>query len=301
MGRHHARIAFSAESVDLVAVVDQDASRADSLASRFGCAAHAAIDELPQVDVAIVATPTPDHVGSSLALLERGCHLLVEKPLAGSEEEAATILEASRKAGRILAVGHVERYNAAALVLAQRVTSPLLMQFERLSPFTPRIDESVVFDLMVHDLDLACWMAGEEPIRIQASGSAARSDTLDVAVCVLEFPSGCVASLQASRLTQDKVRRICVTEEDRYLVADLVRQDVRFVRETTAEFEDSVDALYRQSSLVEVPYLDRRGEPLARQMDDFIAAITSGGEPTVTGEAGLLAVRLAEQVEQSAG
>ena len=147
-------------------------------------------------------------------------------------------------------------------------TDPRLVQFERLSPYAPRIRDSVVFDLMVHDLDLACWICG-----------------------------GIIATLETSRVTQDKVRRIAISEPDRYLVADSIRQDLSMRRQTTVEFEESETPVYRQASIVEIPYVDRSGEPLAAELRDVLDAIRTSGTPTVSGRDGLRAVELAFAVE----
>jgi predicted dehydrogenase len=226
---------------------------------------------------------------------------MIEKPLAATPEEAQRIVDAAEAAGVVLAVGHVERFNAAISVLAGLVNEPVLLSFERLSPYTPRIADSVVFDLMVHDLDLACWIAGSYPTRVEAVGTKVFSDSFDVASAVLEFENGCIASLQTSRVTQDKVRHISVSERDRFLVADSIRQDVSIKRETTVEFTDDTGGMYRQANVVEVPYLDRSGEPLGRELRDVLAAIREGRAPLVDGTAGVNAVRLAYEVEQAAG
>jgi predicted dehydrogenase len=301
MGRHHVRILSSMPDVDLVGVVDTDTERAAQHASPAGAGVYETIGQLPEVDLAVIATPTDSHVEAALELIGRGTHVMIEKPLAATPESAQRIVEAAAKAGVTLAVGHVERFNAAISVLAGLVEKPVMLSFERLSPYTPRIADSVVFDLMVHDLDLACWIAGGYPTRIEAVGTKVFSDLYDVASAVLEFPSGCIASLQSSRATQDKVRRISVSERNRFLVADSIRQDVSIKRETTVEFTDETGGMYRQANVVEVPYLDRSGEPLARELRDVIDAIRTGRPPLVDGAAGVNAVRLAHDVERAAG
>lgn len=298
MGRHHIRILGSMRDVELVGVVDVDSERAAPHAESARTEVYPSLSELPDIDIAVVAVPTEHHLDTALALIERGVHLLIEKPLAPTPAEAERIVVAAQQAGVTLAVGHVERFNAAVNVLANLAEDPVMLAFERLSPFTPRIQDSVVFDLMVHDLDLACWIAGAYPSRVEAVGTKVFSDSFDVASAVLEFPNGCVASLQASRVTQDKVRRISVSERERFLLADSVRQDVSIKRETTVEFEEN--GMYRQASVIEVPYLDRSGEPLARELSDFIGAVRARTQPLVSGEAGLSAVRLAYEVEEAA-
>lgn len=300
MGRHHIRILGSMPDVELVGVVDPDVERARQHVGVATAAVYAALADLPEIDFAVVATPTQMHVETALTLIDRGTHLMIEKPLAETPEEARRIVDAADEAGVVLAVGHVERFNAAVSVLAGLAEEPVMLSFERLSPFTPRIQESVVFDLMVHDLDLACWIAGAYPSRIEAVGTKVFSNSFDVASAVLEFPNGCVASLQTSRVTQDKVRRISVSERERFIVADSIRQDVSIKRETSVEFDNESGGMYRQANVIEVPYLDRSGEPLARELRDVIDAIRGGSKPLVDGEAGVNAVRLAYAVERAA-
>lgn len=300
MGRHHARIFSAMRDVELVAIVDPEPGRAEALAAAWGGTPLTDLAALPEVDAAVVATPTPLHADVAVPLIERGIHVLVEKPLAPSAVEAQRIIDAAEKAGVTLAVGHVERFNPAVAALVRLTEEPVFMQFDRLSPYTPRIGDSVVFDLMVHDLDLACLMAGGVPEDVCGAGVAVFSDTLDVATAVLRFANGTVASVSASRATQDKVRRISVSERDRFLVADCLRQDILIRRETVSEFLDDEGGTYRQASVSEIPYIDRRAEPLAAELADFIAAIRDGRPPAVDGVAGALAVRLAEQVEAAA-
>lgn len=300
MGRHHARILSSMRDVELVAILDPEIDRARMLCAAWGGSAVDSLSKLPLVDAAIVASVTSSHAQVAIPLIERGVHVLVEKPLASSASEAKQIVAAAGSAGVTLAVGHVERFNPAVSALMRLVESPLLMQFDRLSPYTPRVGDSVVFDLMVHDLDLACMMAGSAPERVFSAGIAAFSDTLDVASALLHFPGGAVASLSASRVTQDKVRRISISERDRFLVADCLRQDIVIRRETVSEFLDDEGGTYRQASVSEIPYIDRRAEPLAAELRDFIDAIREGRPPRVDGEAGVRAVSLAEQVEKAA-
>ncbi|HEY3317664.1 MAG TPA: Gfo/Idh/MocA family oxidoreductase [Coriobacteriia bacterium] len=298
MGRHHVRILGHMEAVDLAGVVDADVARAAAHATPVGAKAYTDIAELPDIDVAVVAVPTPAHSIVAQALMERGVSVLIEKPMASTPAEARALVDTAVRQGVVLAVGHVERFNPAIRALAAMVKDPLLMQFERLSPYTPRIRESIVFDLMVHDLDLACLMAGGYPDRVETVGMRVYSDTLDIASAVLSFPSGCVASLQASRATQDKVRRIAISERDRFLLADSIRQDVSIKQETTGTYEE--DGVYRQSSVVEIPYLDRRAEPLALELANFVAAVRGEEPASVDAEAGARIVELAHQVEDMA-
>jgi predicted dehydrogenase len=297
MGRHHIRILGGMLDVRLVAVVDAEMQLAVPYAEEHGAKALADIAKLPDIDIAVVAVPTPAHCAVASALMKRGISVLIEKPMASTPPEARTLVDTARRHKVTLAVGHVERYNPAIRTLVSMVEDPLLMQFERLSPYTPRISESIVFDLMVHDLDLACLMGGGVPAEVHMVGSKVFSDTLDVASAVLSFPNGCIASVQASRATQDKVRRIAISEEHRFLLADSLRQDVSIKRETVAEYGADHGSLYRQASIVEIPYLDRRAEPLALELSNFVAAVRGEEPPEVDGATGMRIVELAHRLE----
>lgn len=299
MGANHIRAAHLLPNVDLVAVVDPSPSpRARQLAANVPILSG--ISELPDADFAVVATPTPSHHDVALGLIRKGLHVLIEKPLASTYQEAAAIHEAASAAGVSVGVGHIERFNPAFSTLKSLVSRPLMISFERLSPYTPRIGDSVVMDLMVHDLDLAVWLMGEMPTRVSASGAAIFSSDIDIASATLEFEKGGIVTLQASRATQDKVRRVSISEPDKYTIADSIRQDIQIKRETTVEFVgDDSGASYRQANIVEIPYLDRSGEPLLRQLEDFSQAIRDGRSPSVSIEAGMHAVKLALLVEQS--
>jgi len=297
MGRNHARVLASMEDVRLVGVVDRDYDVAERVAGQYGTSAFTDLDDLPDLDFAVVAVPTVDHMKCAEDLISRGVSVLVEKPLASTPDQANHLVSLAVAQGVLLATGHIERFNPVIFALAGMVTEPLLMQFSRLSPYTPRIRESIVFDLMVHDLDLACLIAGELPVLVSAGGVKVLSDTLDAASAILTFPRGCVASVTASRITQDKVRKISVSEEQRFFEVDCLRQELSVKRETTAEYKAGTG--YRQASVMEIPYLDRRAEPLALELKNFIDALRGEAELVVDGRAGAAAVALACGVEEA--
>lgn len=298
MGRNHARVLSRMEDVELVGVVDGESEVASAVAKATGSTPFSDLESLPEVDFAVVAVPTIAHVSVAETLMGRGVSLLVEKPLAPTSEDADRLVELAAQHGVLLATGHIERFNPVVAMLAKLVREPRLMQFSRLSPYTPRIRESIVFDLMVHDLDLACLFAGGRPERISAGGVTVLSDTLDAASAVLTFEGGCVASVTASRITQDKVRRISISETERFFDGDCLRQELSLKRETHGEY--TAEAGYTQASVVEIPYLDRRAEPLALELRNVIDAIRGVAELQVDGRAGADAVRLARTVESVA-
>lgn len=299
MGRHHVRIMGQHPDIDLIAVVDPDIERAMPLAKASGSTAIASIAELADIDLAIIATPTQFHVEAALELINRGVSVLIEKPLAESPEQAQRLVDAATAKGVTLAVGHVERFNPAVATLAHLISNPNMISIERLSPYTPRIHDSVIYDLAIHDVDLACWLAGGYPTKVAAAGTRVFSDTIDASSAVLTFESGCVVTLQTSRVTQDKVRKISVSENERYIVADTLRQDIEIKRQTQVSYEGEGDSLtFAQASVIEIPTLDRSGEPLRRELDDFVFAVIHKTRPTVSGEDGLAAVKLVHEIER---
>lgn len=298
MGRNHVRVLSAMDDVELVGVVDSELDRVTQVASGAGTTPFQNLDDAPAFDFAVVAVPTVAHLPLAEQVIARGASVLVEKPLAPTPEEAERLVQLAADAGVVLATGHIERFNPVVSMLAQLVSAPKLMQFSRLSPYTPRIRESIVFDLMVHDLDLACMLAGGSPVEVSAAGTTVLSDTLDAATAVLKFSSGCVASVTSSRITQDKVRRITVSEEERYFDGDCLRQELSVKRETTGMY--TAEASYQQASIVEIPYLDRRAEPLMLELRNMVDAVRGVADVVVSGEAGLESVRLASRIESIA-
>jgi len=298
MGRHHIRIMDAHPDIELVGIVDPDTKRARQHPSAAHTPIYGSVEELPQIDLAVVAIPTPYHLETGLALLERGIHILIEKPLAGNPIDARALVDAADAANAVLATGHVERFNPAVNMLARLIDEPLFISIERLSPYTPRIQDSVIFDLTIHDIDLACWLAGGYPTEIAASGTAVFSETIDAASSVLKFPNGCVVTLQTSRITNDKIRRISVSEKDRFIVADTLNQSIDVRKQARVSYQAKGDEItFEQSSIIESLAIDKSGEPLRKELDDFLQAIKTGSTPTVDGKAGLAAVELAQQLE----
>lgn len=301
MGANHARVLAANPAVALTCIVDPADERGRAAAAATGSEwfrDHR--DLVGRVDAAVVAVPTHLHREIALALLEQGIPVLVEKPIASTVAEGEELVEAARRAGVVLAVGHVERYNPAVLELDGIVTDPIHLEFRRLSPFTPRIEEGVVRDLMIHDLDLAIALAGGDIVDVAAVAVRNRSAGDDLASALLTFDNGVVATLTASRVGQEKIRHVDITQRDNVVHVDLIRQDITIHRAVSSEFVTTEGARYTQAGVVEIPYLRHRGEPLALELADFVRSVTSGGSPRVTGEVGLLALAAAERVERAA-
>lgn len=301
MGSNHIRVAKSLDVVDLVAVVDAHLERATAAAGEDARAVQTLAEIIDDIDAAIVAVPTAYHHEAAMALIAANKHVLMEKPLAGNLTEASEIVEAASAAGVVLAVGHIERFNAAVRELPNLVEDPIHIRAERISPYSPRILDGVVFDLMIHDLDIALNLAGPQAKVVSVSGNStrARSESEDLAVATITFDSGLTASFTTSRLGQAKIRQVEVTQLDSVIVADLLRQDITINRMTRHEYLSDEGTRYRQSGVVEIPFLETRGEPLALEQLDFVAAIAASSEPRVTGQDGLRALELATRVHET--
>jgi predicted dehydrogenase len=302
MGTNHARVARSVPGAQVAYVVDPDRSRAERVAA--GCGAQATTDladVLGRVDCAIVASPSSLHEQHGLALLGHGAHLLVEKPIATSREEALRLVDAAAHRDLVLQVGHVERFNPAVLELDRLSGGIVHVDAARIGPYSSRVEVGVVLDLMIHDLDIVLALTGGEPVAVSAIAQRPRSATEDLVSAIVEFDNGVSATLTASRIGQNKVRTLAITREKDYVNVDLLRQDVTIHRVDHSEYLSDEGTRYRQTGVVELPFLENRGEPLYLELSHFAAAVRDGAEPRVTGRDGLRALDLALRVRAAAG
>ena len=307
MGANHARILASHRDARLVAVVDADATRAAAAAAPAEAASFASVGEmlkgLPPDDrpqAAVVAVPTPYHLPVALELIAAGLHVLVEKPIASSINEAETMVAAAEQAGVTLMVGHIERFNSVVLELQRLTEVPVHIEAHRVGPFSARIGDDVVLDLMIHDLDLVRLLAGAPMESVSSVARTVRTESEDLAVALLRFTNGVTACVTASRLGQQKIRNLQLTLPDSYIVADLIRQDVSITRVEHVEYVSSSGARYRQTAAVEIPYLENRGEPLAVELSAFVHSVVGGTPPPVTGQDGIEALRMVAAVTEAA-
>lgn len=297
MGANHARVARLNQRVELVAVVDEDVERA-ARAAAGGARAHQTLSEcIDDVDAVVIAVPTASHCELALQAIAAGKHVLVEKPIASTVAEAHEMIAAAEAAGIVLAVGHIERFNPAVVELPKWVSSPVHIRAERINPYSPRILDGVVVDLMIHDLDIVLSLAGDaDVVHVEGVAQRYRSDSEDLAVATVGFDNGLTASLTTSRLGQQKIRQVEVTQDDCVVVADLLRQDLVINRMTRSEYLSEEGTRYQQSSVVEIPFLETRGEPLALELEHFTECIERGVTPRVDGRAGARALELALRV-----
>ena len=262
-GRNHCRVARETERAELAAIVDIDRARAEEAAAAYaGVALTDARDLAGKVEAAVVAVPTSAHEAVACALLDAGIDVLVEKPIAVDCAAAGHIVDTAARRGRVLQVGHLERFNPAVLELERRATLPLFFEIHRLNVFSPRsLDVDVVLDLMIHDVDIVLGLVRAEPAEIRAAGISILSPKVDIANVRLQFPNGCVANLTASRVSTERVRKLRLFQPGQYLSLDYTRQDL-------AVF--SVDAA-RQIGFVQPPV--EKKEPLKLQLEAFLDAV----------------------------
>ncbi len=295
LGRHHARILSTLDGAKLTAVADVIAARATESAAAAGARAVTDSRELlGEVDAVTIAVPTELHLEIALPFLERGTSVLVEKPMARSLDEADRMIAAAGASGAVLAVGHTERYNPAVAAVLPLVTSPRFIEVHRLGVFPDRsLDIDVVFDLMIHDLDVILSLVRSEVSSIEAVGVPVLTSRYDIANARLRFESGCIANVTASRISRDRVRKIRFFQPDSYLSIDYAAQEVegwRLVRRDGS-----------RPSIEGGPVPVTRDEPLRRELADFVRAARDRSAPLVDGDAGrralALATRIAEKME----
>lgn len=289
LGQHHARLLAALPEANLVAVVDADAARAREIGAQHGAAPLTDYRDLdPGIDAVTVAVPTSDHAPVVSACLARGWAVMVEKPMAARLEEAEAMLADAERAGKLLCVGHTERFNPAVRAVAERARDPRFIEAHRLGVFTARsTDVDVVLDLMIHDLDVILSLVPSSLETVDAVGVHALTDKVDIANARLRFANGCVANVTASRISTDRVRKLRIFEAATYTSIDYAQQEV-------------VAYALRSSSgrpeIVRDPIEVRPEEPLAVELRSFIRAVRGEDERCVTAREGLAALRAARQV-----
>ena len=293
LGRHHARILSSTPGVALVAVVDRDRERAEQHAKTSGARVLSDVSELAamELDAVSVAVPTEDHLVVAAPLLERGIGVLVEKPMTRSLDEADRMIAAARSGRAVLAVGHTERFNPAVEAALPHVDAPKFIEVHRLSPFPERsLDIDVIFDLMIHDLDIVRTMVKSEVADLEAVGVPVLSPRFDIANVRLRFESGCIANLTASRISKDRVRKLRVFQRDAYISIDYAEQQVEAYRLDRSGARPAIGG-----GTLEI----EKEEPLRREIEDFLDAVRTRRAPRVTGEDGRAALALADRIARA--
>lgn len=291
-GKNHARVYRELPGAELVGIYDQDATRAAAIAAEFGTQVLPSLSVLKgSVDAVSVAVPTIAHAKVGCQLLEMGIDVLVEKPMAVNLAEADLLLAAAKKHQRILQVGHVERFNPAVIAVEPVLNRPLFFEVHRLGVFTPRsLDVDVIYDLMIHDLDILLALVKEPVTEVKAVGIPVLTDKVDIAHARLEFAGGAVANVTASRVSTERVRKMRFFQQHEYISLDYARRDALRVgvKKPGPQPEFGFEKL--QAPAV---------EPLHAELEAFLDAVLTRREPPTNGEAGRAALDLASRVMAS--
>jgi predicted dehydrogenase len=285
IGKNHARILAELPDCELAAIYDTNLDAARELASKLGSRAVATLEEFTEfVEAATIATPTPTHFAIAEHLLKAGKHLLVEKPITETATDARKLVEIAHNAGRILQVGHVERFNPVMSKLEELLTEPRFIEAHRLSPYPNRsIEIGVVLDLMIHDLEIILHLVRSPVKSIDAVGVPVLSRGEDIATVRLHFENGCVANITASRISPDKLRKIRIFQREGYVSLD---------------YQNQTGEIYRlgPTGIVREEVEIEKDEPLKRELAAFIECARHGKQPKVSGYEGAVALELAVEI-----
>lgn len=291
-GSNHARVYREIEGAELAGVYDKNAERATAVARQFQTQALRSLEDLRgRADAVSVAVPTVEHAPVGCRLLEMGLDVLVEKPMASTLSEADALLDAAKRFQRILQVGHVERFNPAVLAVEPILNHPLFFEVHRLGVFTPRsLDVDVIYDLMIHDLDILLALVDEPVTEVRAVGIPVLTDKVDIAHARLEFAGGAVANVTASRVSTERVRKMRFFQQHEYISLDYARRDALrvAVKRPGPQPEFAFEKLPAQPV-----------EPLRAELEAFVESVRTRRQPRTSGTAGRAALELAERVMAS--
>ena len=291
-GRNHARVYKEIEGAALVGVFDADGSRAAAFAKEFDARVFPSLEALQgEVDAASVAVPTVAHSDVGCRLMEQGIDVLVEKPMAADVAEADALVDTAQRNTRILQIGHVERFNPAVLAVEPILNRPLFFEVHRLGVFTPRsLDVDVIYDLMIHDLDILLALVGEPVNEVKAVGIPVLTDKVDIAHARLEFAGGAVANVTASRVSTERVRKVRFFQQHEYISPDYARRDAMRVRVNRPGPEPDFGFEKLDAPTV---------EPLRAELEAFLDSVRTRKQPKTDGISGRASLQLAVRVMQS--
>ena len=300
LGQHHARIYASLPGAVLAGVYDTSQARAEEIAAKFGCRRFATLDELgSSCDAVSVVVPTDRHAEVALPLLANGCHLLIEKPLCASVDEAEQVQRAAQAKGCLVQVGHVEHFNPVMAFLEKEANRPQYITAERLAPYQQRGTEvGVVLDLMIHDIGIVLALVKSPIAKIDSVGINVLSKTEDIANARIQFENGCVANLSASRMSLTKAREIRIFQDNAYLSLDFMNQSGHLIRKSDiiAYGLKMKVGLVKAGDTSSVPVHQipiEKGEPLAAELSHFVESVAHSRQPKVGAALGRSALEVA--------
>lgn len=298
MGQYHVNVAKQVHDAQLIGVYDNSMERCEQIAQKYATDAYAQPNQLlQQVDAVIIAAPTYLHHEIAREALQTGKHVLVEKPIAETVEQAIELVDLAKKQQRIFQVGHVERFNGAVLELNKIVESPALIESRRLAPYNDRIrDVGVILDMMIHDIDIVLNLVDEEVVELQALGSKVYSNHEDVATVIMKFRNGCIAKISASRCTQSKIRTLNISDKNAYIELDFADQEIQLHRQASSNTQLGSDSIrYKQESIVEKIFV-HKDNPLKQEHEHFVACILGKQEPIVDGSKDIKTLEIAHRI-----
>jgi predicted dehydrogenase len=300
LGRFHAEKYRALAGVDLVGVVDIDPGRAGEVARRCATTAFTDFRDLVgRVDAVSIVTPTPLHFAIGRAMLTAGIHVLIEKPITTGLEEARELIELAEARRLVLQVGHLERFNPAVVAVQDLIRKPMFIEAHRLSVYQGRsTDVSVVLDLMIHDIDIILTFVGSAIRHIHASGAAVVSEHCDIANARIEFESGCVANITASRISTKSQRKLRLFQKNSYIAVDFAKREITHIEQT----HKANDAIIPGMEVHQSCFLE--GDALEAELRSFSEAVRASRQPVVTGRMGYQALAVAlnvmEQIDDAA-
>jgi predicted dehydrogenase len=299
MGRHHARVYRELPNVELFAVADADSDRAQEVADDYDARVLSTEGVLNAVDAVSITVPTEYHYAVARDAIDVGTHVLVEKPLVDDPDAGRELIECADEAGVTLQVGHIERFNPAVQTLGDIVPDldVIAVDARRLGPPVDReISDSVVLDLMIHDIDVVLSLVDDDLETVESF----RTGDDPYVTASLQFENDIVGTLTASRVTQERVRQLSITARECQVNVDYMEQTVQIHRHSLPEYvETNGNVRYRNENVIERPTVDN-GEPLKKELESFAEAVATGDEPEVTGEDGIRALEIARTIDRTA-
>ena len=299
MGQFHLNVINQINQINLAGIYDADENHLNELSQKYNIKKFSSIDEaIDNADAVIIASPTIYHFEIAKKAVEKGRHVLVEKPMTETYAQALELENIVKQKNVILQVGHVERFNGVVQELHHIIEKPYLIEARRLAPFTPRItDVGVVFDIMIHDLDIVTSLVKKPIVRFSASGKRIRTKNEDIASALLEFEDETIATVSASRVTQEKIRTLAISTEEAYFILDYATQDITIHRQATSQsnIKTSVGINYKQESIIERVFI-HRDNPLKLEDEHFANCILGKDKRFVSIEDDVNTIKLTEAI-----
>ena len=299
MGQFHLNVINQINSINLSGIYDSDEKHLNEISSKYNINKFGSLEEaIDKCDAVIIASPTKFHFDIAKKSIQKGKHVLVEKPMTENFIQAEELEAIVKEKNIIFQVGHVERFNGAVQELHHIIENPYLIEARRLAPFTPRItDVGVVFDIMIHDLDIVTSLVKKPLMRFSASGKRIKTKNEDIASALLEFEGNTIATISASRVTQEKIRTLSISSEEAHFILDYATQDITIHRQAASQskIKTSIGINYTQESIIERVFI-HRDNPLKLEDEHFANCILGKDKKLVSIEDDVRTIKLTEGI-----